>query len=558
MNIYRAIADEVNVDNMIATDLEIAKYERLSGSAEERKAVEYLKKRLEEYGYTTHLYECQTYIGLPKHCSFTIDGKAVHAQTHALVISGCAEGSLIYCNSREEIQHRDCAGKIIMMPGRATFPEVKVGQDAGAVGMVFIQEAVIRESIPSGCWGSPTRSDYPLLPKIPVASIVDTEAAPYVEKLQTGTAMQAELTTETDMGWRKIPLLIGEIKAPVPTDYFVQFSGHQDSWYYGATDNGTVNALQVEMARLVKGHQSELKRNFRIVIFSGHSHGRYAGSAWYADHFWEDLHKHCVINVNADTVGTKGADDVIHSIVMPQSKDLGVQIVKELTGEDFVGRRPGRLGDQSFWNVGLANAFASFSRQKKIRKPDGSLGFERGNAELGWGWHTPDDLPKWIDRNNYIRDGKIFAEYIMTCLTEDVIPIRVDRDAEDIVARLKEWDAKAGNAFNLSDSIARAEHVVELCQQFNAATLPSSKRNKAMLRLCRILVPLDFTRGNIYGTEPAIPVDPMPSLSPIKDLVAPETSDMDKNAIIVELTRAVNFINDSLDRAKELLEDTMA
>ena len=69
------------------------------------------------------------------------------------------------------------------------------------------------------------------------------------------------------------------------------YRGHVDSWYYGAIDNGTANAAQMEVARLVSAHQKELKRNFRIVHYSVHSHGRYAGSARYADNFWEELHK---------------------------------------------------------------------------------------------------------------------------------------------------------------------------------------------------------------------------------------------------------------------------
>ena len=100
------------------------------------------------------------------------------------------------------------------------------------------------------------------------------------------------------------------------------FSGHLDSWYYGAIDNGTVNAAQLEIARIAAKNREYLRHNFRIVNFSGHSHGRYAGSAWYADEHWMELHEHCIININADSIGGKNASDITKSMVMPETAGL--------------------------------------------------------------------------------------------------------------------------------------------------------------------------------------------------------------------------------------------
>ena len=35
--------------------------------------------------------------------------------------------------------------------------------------------------------------------------------------------------------------------------------------------------------------------------------------------FWEELHKSCVVNVNADSLGGKDAMDVQHSTIMPET-----------------------------------------------------------------------------------------------------------------------------------------------------------------------------------------------------------------------------------------------
>jgi len=557
MNTYWKITDEVSVDHMFEVASGLAKWERLSGSEEEYEAFLWLEKQYKEYGYETRLIKHDAYISLPVSCTFAVNGKEIHAQTHSMVPSKHAEGELVYCKNIGEIRSMDCAGKLILMKGRAVYEPVAAAEGKGALGVVFIQDGVIRECIPSASWGSPAPSDWKYFPSIPSASIVDDDGNVLLERLEAGEVLKASLTTVTDTSWRKIPLLIADLKAPVDTEQFVMFTGHVDSWYYGAIDNGTANAAQMEVARLAALHKDELKRNFRIVHYSGHSHGRYAGSAWYADNFWEELHANCAVNVNADSLGGRNAMDIIHSIIMPETKDLAVEIVRRQTGETFEGVRCGRLGDQSFWNVGVSSAFASFSRQKKKQLPDGTMGLDRGNAELGSWWHTPADLPEYIDKDNLLRDGRIFAEYVMTFLTEPVLPLNFRRTTAEITEKLKAWDAMAGEEFDLSYSVKKAEKLEKLCESFYEAELPAKVKNQVILKLARILVPLDFTRGDIYSNEPARAIDAVPSLSLIKELVKPETAPEMKMSMKVELRRKTNYVNDSLNRAASLLASCM-
>ena len=49
-----------------------------------------------------------------------------------------------------------------------------------------------------------------------------------------------------------------------------------------------------------------MRRGLRLCFWSGHSHGRYSGSSWYADTRWEELSKRCVAHVNVDSTGAKG------------------------------------------------------------------------------------------------------------------------------------------------------------------------------------------------------------------------------------------------------------
>lgn len=558
MNTYHRITEEVSVNRMLKTAAMLARWERLSGSKEEYEAFLWLEKQYQEFGFTTRLLRHDAYISLPVDCRFTVGGEEIHAQTHSMVPSGHGEGELIYLENIKEIRCTDCAGKIVMTKGRAAFGPVKAAGEQGAVGILFIQEGVIRECIPSAAWGSPAPDDWKYLPQIPAASILDTDGERLIERFKSRETVKAELVTETDASWRKIPLLTADLRAPLQTEQFVMFTGHVDSWYYGAVDNGTANGAQLEVARLAALHKEELKRNFRVVHYSGHSHGRYAGSAWYADNFWEELHANCAVNINADSLGGKNADDIIHSIIMPETKDLAVEIVRRQTGETFEGVRCGRLGDQSFWSVGVSSAFASFSRQKKKMLPDGTLGFERGNAELGSWWHTPLDLPDCIDRENLLRDGRIFAEYVMTFLTESVLPLNFNRTAADITEKLEGWNEMAGEEFDLSYSIKKAKKLEDICEMFYQVEVPDDTRNRVFIKLARILVPLGFTSGDIYSNEPAMAIDPIPSLSAVRALVNPETAPGMKQSVKVGLRRKVNYVNDSLNRAMELLAGAVA
>lgn len=550
---FKAIRNEVSKENLMSVAEKIASYQRHSGTPEERQAFEYLEAELKKLEYDTRLLDCDAYISLPVDCRLTVNLCDIPAQTHSMVPSGNVTGELIYVKDVEKCGHMSLKDKIVVTEGRAVFEPVKAAQDKNAIGIVFIQEAPLRECIPSACWGSPTPNEWDLIPTIPVASVEDTYGAKLIEDLKKGQQLIANLVTVTDTSWRKIPLLIADLKCPINTTRFVELTGHLDAWYYGAVDNGSSNSLMLEVARIAKKHQSDLRRNFRIVYFSGHSHGRYAGSAWYADYFWEDLRENCVVHTNTDCAGCKGADELRYSIIMPETKGLIVDILKDQTGVDFEGMRCVRNGDQSFWNVGLSNAFASFSRQKKVVDSDGNISYGKGNASLGPFWHTPKDLFDCIDPDFLVRDCKIIGEYVMTFLMEDVLPLDYTASTADIIAQLKQWDTIAGEEYDLSKQISHAERLDDLCRRFYQAPVSAEERNEVYLKLARILVPLNFTKGDIYTQEVAADIDPMPSLSSIREMIDPATPYRQKMALKLKLKRATNFIDDYISRAEKLL-----
>jgi len=73
-------------------------------------------------------------------------------------------------------------------------------------------------------------------------------------------------------------------------------------------DNGSANVATIEVCRLVAAQQAKWRRGSARLRLSGHSHGRYSGSAWYADHHFAELEARCVAHVNVDSVGAINAE----------------------------------------------------------------------------------------------------------------------------------------------------------------------------------------------------------------------------------------------------------
>ncbi len=139
---------------------------------------------------------------------------------------------------------------------------------------------------------------------------------------------------------------------------FVLFSGHHDTWYYGVMDNGGANATMLEVAKVLAGRRAEWRRGLRLCFWSGHSHGRYSGSSWYADAFWDELERRCVAHVNVDSTGARGNTAMENAPVSAELRALaargGPRAGRAGAGRPAhgAGRRPVVLGRRRAVDVG--------------------------------------------------------------------------------------------------------------------------------------------------------------------------------------------------------------
>ena len=107
----------------------------------------------------------------------------------------------------------------------------------------------------------------------------------------------------------------------------------------------------LEVARIVAGRRTEWRRGLRLCFWSGHSHGRYSGSAWYADHRWQELERRCAVHVYVDSAGAKGNTVLADMPVCAELKTFAREVIleqgqQELRGWHELRRRSVLLGDR--------------------------------------------------------------------------------------------------------------------------------------------------------------------------------------------------------------------
>ena len=309
------LAAEVSAETLMRHVHVIAAWERESGSSGEARAFDYIERTLSDYGLEVDRREIEAYISLPLEGRVRLgDGTVIDGLTHSFSTSTEAlEGEVVDVGDGSPGELARAAGKIALIRGLATPGKAWAAQQAGTLAQIFVLMDHLHNMIVTTIWGAPTPETASRIPATPCLSILGADGARLRARLADGP-LRVTLTTRVRTGWMPIPHLVGSLPRR-GDDPFVLFSGHVDSWHHCAMDNATANATMLEIARLLAERRETLRRGIRFAFWSGHSHGRYAGSAWYADHAWRELHARCVLHLNVDSTCARGATDysVLHA-----------------------------------------------------------------------------------------------------------------------------------------------------------------------------------------------------------------------------------------------------
>jgi hypothetical protein len=489
-----------------------------------------------------------------------VEGRVLRSITHSMAPptgpSGI-EGELVSVGEGSEADFRErlLAGKILLVQGIATEEVAVLAARAGALGVIHVSpNEHLYEMCISPVWGSPSQLTRDQLPKMPVATIANGDGTALLARIEEGARPQVRMTTEVDTNWRKIPLLVAELDAPEPEDPFVLFSGHHDSWHYGVMDNGSANATMIEAARVLARHRPRWRRGLRICFWSGHSHGRYAGSAWYVDEFWDELDRRCVAHVNIDSTGGRGADVLTNSGVVDELKRLAADEIRAVSGQNHAGRRQGRAADQSFWGVGLPSMFGSISHH-----PPGPT---KMPVRLGWWWHTSHDLIDNIEPQNLVRDTRVILRVLTRLLTDKVLPLGYADYADALRGELDRLAPMIGGRLDLRPLMEGAlrlkDQSLRICERGERATDSEARRiDRALMLASRALVPLNYTHGDRFRHDPALPLPPWPSLEGLRALAATPAESPDSPFCTVHARQTRNRALHALRQANDALQEAL-
>ena len=561
-----SIVDEVSEFELMRHTGAIGQWVRLSGTTDERKAFQYIGDQLESFGFQVTMYESDALIGYPATSHLEILGpqnEVIPSNGYALSPRTDDEGvtgDLVYVGSggHDSYLRLNVREKIAVSDGLATPEKALAAQRAGAICQIHINDEHIHEMCISPVWGTPTPETANLLPTVPAVSVTQDDGIKIKRAMDQGQ-VRVKLFTQPYRQWCKIPTLIAEL-AGSQNDEFVLFSGHVDSWHYGVMDNGSANATQLEVARLLASHAKELWRGVRLAFWSGHSHGRYAGSAWYADEYWQDLYDHCVCHVNVDSVGGVGANVLDEAPTMAATFEFAKRILRQVADEDLHYRRISRSSDQSFWGIGVPSLFGTFSEQLLDTKPTAQaqaqlLGASGRAGGLGWWWHTTEDLLDKIDPGFLRRDAQVYAAALWYLVSEPHLPFDFATAADEMVRSLSDYAS-------VSDAVVNLDGVIELARELAARlraqpldTYPAQVANRINLRLSRILIPVTYTQKGPFDQDLALSTPSLPGLAAVGRLSELNPSDDDFHFLKTKVLRERNRVEHALRSALRELDD---
>ncbi|MBA3414641.1 MAG: M28 family peptidase, partial [Chloroflexia bacterium] len=534
----RAVLDTISLDAPWATVETFSKLVRLSGEPEERQAVDYLIERLQSWGVPHQLHEPVCFISLPREATLRVDGPngtSYRAKTAAMGVSTDGRelsAELVYAPPRVrddvaddwsyglDFTGIDATGKIVIADGMAAPGRVIDVMAAGALAGIFVNPgAAIHESICTTIWGTPDHDSAERQPTIPVLGVNHADGTDLIALAKRGG--RVAFSTRVETGWRPIPVLVAEIPGTEAPDEFVLLHGHLDSWHEGVGDNATGDATMLELARVFWQHRESLARGVRIAWWSGHSHGRYAGSTWYADAYGLDLARGCVAQINCDSPGCRWADTYNELTCMSEAESFVDTVIRQTTGITPETERPPRAGDYSFNGVGISSFYMlSSTMSPEARAAKGY--YPVGGCGANIAWHTEDDTLEIADRDNLLRDLRMYGASVLRVVNAPLHPFDWRTTMAEFRTTLDRYQEAAGGVFDFTPAQDAVDQLDAALGRFYGSApadaapgSPAARRfNRAQRRLALLLVPVNYSRETPFHHDPAMEVPPLPDLAP--------------------------------------------
>ena len=557
--ILAAPANDVSRAELTETVDRLGVLDRISGNEGERQANAYLKKKLTEYGIPFDSYEMELYLSHPMSASVTVltpEPAKLEAINHAFSRStpaGGVEGELVYIGRNMtadpfdaplvDYQAIDVKGKIVLDDGFPAPYRAFATERAGAIAQIYINpDDRLHNMTVTTIWGAPTPETASLLPQNPIVAMRRPDGDGLRDRLARGENVRVRIDGVVDTRWRKTELVVARVEGGAEKENFVLIGGHIDSWHEGVTDNATGNAAMLEAARLLHRNRERLLRSVRIAWWPGHSPGRYAGSAWYADHFFSDLRENAVAHINIDSIGTRSATRY-SATHMAELERFNLDLIRAKTGQEPEGSRPGKVADESF--VGLGIPSVRFSKSIPEGSPDRGVADGSGGS---WWWHSREDSRDKVDLDLLIEETDLLVAMTEGLAEPPLIPYDFRATAKEMKEKLESigpYDTR-----NLVTVVERfAAHAEALASASEKTIRDPRSVNDGLIRISRALNSVYYSRSGPYDQDSNELIPRFPGLAIASELGALDRKSNEARFLEVRLKREENRIEEALREA---------
>jgi len=552
----------------------LTKLTRRAGTDDERRAAEYIKAKLDEYGVEARIYEVDAYISILKDARLEI----LHpVQTPLPCLSGAftpptpgdgVEGELV--SGADLNQSSDLSGKIVLIggPKKSRKAAEQIAHAKNAAAKIYItpgkERAICVERLKT-TWGNPTPETIDQIPKIPAITICNEDGYLLIDLCKKGS-VRVKLKADSLREYRPIHLPVGIIEGAQEPEKFVLFGGHYCSWFIGATDNAAGNALMLETARVFATYREFLGRSIRFAWWSGHEQGTFAGSTWFADTFWDDIRDNAIAYLTVDGLGRIGSSGY-ECRNTEEIRNFHEAAVRDTLNLQVQSNRITKTGDQSFHGLGLP----SFTGKQDFKVEQSGKMF----TEAVWYSHSAMDTPDKLDMRLLEIPFKVNAVSISRLCNSRVVPFEFVNMAEDMLkalrglqteckamidlsALIKQTQALKDNAVSLEKTIAKIRSALNKKEKDARLKQEISRINTCLMKLSRILIPAFSSRGGKYRQDPAgTPFTPFPNLQPLNKPGEMDPDSHECRARKTQLQRERNKISDALVLANTMISDTL-
>ena len=583
------VVAEVSAKNVRAHAERIVKDipHRAAGSENGRRMAEYSRDAMLAAGVSdTVMHELPAIVSFPEHAEFRALSPtqiAIQANTlgHSLeTMPEGLSGELIYVGAGAiaDFEGRDVRGKIILTElsySPARHEKQRIAGLRGAIGAVMMNWGPPdNEAVPFGSvkpvWGNPTpenfKDEMPTIPCIGIARVAGLK----LKEMCAAGPVRVWFRTHVENGWRPVQITVAELPAPDSPERgdFIMVGGHQDSWPgEAATDNAAGNSCMIELARVFKKHEKKLRRGLLFGFWTGHETGTMAGSAWFADKYWDKLRDHACAYLQIDQPSCLGTT-IWHTTSNVELKKFHQREEKQILPKHQISwKRVAKSGDASFIGVGVPMMQGEGAFTEAELKATAL-------ATRGWWHHSIECTMDKVDWDWMQPHMRVYAAWLWELCTAPVLPFNYVPVAEQVIARLQELE-KAGASVALDGVLATARALAAAAQKFDAAAdavragfeagKGSEQKalllNRAMKRISRLVVPLMSSAigkygHDVYGYTPQTTM--IPALYDIARLSKmPEGEERwmlqtkvvrDRNRVADTLSDAIGIIDDALAR----------